>query len=100
MRKFSKKNRWVNNDMEMKQKKNNDKKRLNVNVDQDLKEEAVDILDDLGLDMTTAVTIYLKQIIKKKRIPFDISSTTYYSIDEVAGDHWRDEIKNVEDEWE
>lgn len=86
--------------MEMKEKNKNEKTRLNINVDKKLKQEAKDTLEDLGLDLTTAVTMYLTQVVKKKRIPFEISTTTYYSVDEVAGKDWRTEIQDVEDEWE
>ncbi|MDU5336785.1 type II toxin-antitoxin system RelB/DinJ family antitoxin [Enterococcus sp.] len=86
--------------MEMKEKNKNEKTRLNINVDKRLKQEAKDTLEDLGLDLTTAVTLYLTQVVKKKRIPFEISTTTYYSVDEVAGKDWRTEIQDVEDEWE
>lgn len=86
--------------MEMKEKNKNEKTRLNINVDKRLKQEAKDTLEDLGLDLTTAVTLYLTQVVKKKRIPFEISTTTYYSVDEVAGKDWRAEIQDVEDEWE
>ena len=84
----------------MKEKNKNEKTRLNINVDKRLKQEAKDTLEDLGLDLTTAVTLYLTQVVKKKRIPFEISTTTYYSVDEVAGKDWRTEIQDVEDEWE
>lgn len=86
--------------MDTKEKNKHEKTRLNINIDKKLKQEAKDTLEDLGLDLTTAVTLYLTQVVKKKRIPFEISTTTYYSVDEVAGKDWRTEIQDVEDEWE
>ena len=58
------------------------------------------MLDDLGMDFTTAITIYFKQILKKRRIPFEISQTRYYNIEEVAGTDWEADLDEIEDEWE
>ncbi|MGM0213559.1 type II toxin-antitoxin system RelB/DinJ family antitoxin [Enterococcus sp. AZ109] len=54
------------------------KERLNVNLDKDLKEETAKILDELGLDYTTAITMYFKQIVNKKKIllKFQLKNTT------------------------
>lgn len=45
---------------------------INVNVDSKLKQEATDILNDLGLNMSTAINIFLNQVVKRKGIPFSI----------------------------
>ena len=76
------------------------KVRLNINIDPALKNETALMLDDLGLDFTTAVTVYFKQIIKKRKIPFEISDMRYLSIEEVAGKNWRENLDEIEDEWE
>jgi len=76
------------------------KVRLNINLDSGLKNETAKMLDSLGLDFTTAINVYFKQIVKKRKIPFEISDTSYLSIEEVAGTNWRDNLGEVEDEWE
>lgn len=45
---------------------------LNVNVDAKNKKEATRILKDLGLNMSTAINMYLAQIVKTDGIPFEI----------------------------
>lgn len=45
---------------------------INVNVDSSLKREATNILNDLGLNMSTAINMFLKQIVKKDGIPFEV----------------------------
>ena len=45
---------------------------LNVNVDAKNKEEATRILKDLGLNMSTAINMFLAQIVKTDGIPFNI----------------------------
>ncbi len=76
------------------------KVRLNVNLDPKLKQDTSVMLDKLGLDFTTAITVYFKQIVSKRKIPFEISDTHYYSIDEAAGENWRKGLDEIEDEWE
>jgi len=76
------------------------KSRLNVNLDTELKQKTAETLDALGLDFTTAIVIYFKQIVNKHKIPFEISLPKYYSIEDVAGENWRDGLDEVEDEWE
>lgn len=46
---------------------------INVHVDPKDKEEATLILKDLGLNMTTLINMTLKQVIKRKAVPFEIS---------------------------
>ena len=49
---------------------------LNVNVDAKTKERAAKILKGLGLNMSTAINMYLSQIIKTDGIPFPIVNHT------------------------
>lgn len=44
--------------------------RISVRIDDNLKEEANKVYDDLGMDMTTAITIFLKQTVREQRLPF------------------------------
>lgn len=76
------------------------KERLNINIDHDLKQETAEILDELGLDYTTAITMYFKQIVIKKMIPFEISTRKYSTVEEVFGEDWREQVKDLEDDWE
>ena len=49
---------------------------INVNVDSNLKKEATEILNDLGLNMSTAINIFLNQVVKNRGIPFSITQKT------------------------
>lgn len=44
----------------------------NIKLDPILKKEAQFLLKDLGMDLTTAVTIFLRQTVREQRIPFEI----------------------------
>ena len=50
---------------------------INVHVDPKDKEEATMILKDLGLNMTTLINMTLKQVIKRRAVPFEISNPVY-----------------------
>ena len=45
---------------------------INIRVDSDVKAKAQDVFSALGLDMTTAINIFLRQSIRKKGIPFEL----------------------------
>lgn len=45
---------------------------INVNVDKKVKEEAIQVLNNLNLTLTEAIELYLKEIIKYNGIPFKI----------------------------
>ena len=47
---------------------------INVQVDSRDKEEATNLLKDLGLNMSTFINMALKQLIKKGGIPFEINN--------------------------
>lgn len=44
----------------------------NIRIDPELKAEAKDVLEGLGLNLSTAVNIYLKAIVRQKGIPFEV----------------------------
>lgn len=47
---------------------------INVQVNKEDKEQATMILNDLGLNMSTAINMFLKQIIKTESLPFEVSN--------------------------
>lgn len=47
---------------------------INVNVDVNVKKQATEILSDLGLNMSTAINMFLTQIIKHDGIPFEVKN--------------------------
>ncbi|MGM0124033.1 DNA-damage-inducible protein J [Enterococcus sp. AZ194] len=44
--------------------------RLNMIIDKELKEQAEELYLDLGMDLSTAITIFLKQSIREQQLPF------------------------------
>ncbi|MDD6240357.1 MAG: type II toxin-antitoxin system RelB/DinJ family antitoxin [Eubacteriales bacterium] len=50
-------------------------------MDEETKKSAEEVLNGIGMSMTTAVTIFRKAVAREKRIPFEISANPYYSED-------------------
>lgn len=52
---------------------------VNIRMDEDLKKSMEEICKELGLNMTTAFTIFAKKMTREKRIPFEVSVDPFYS---------------------
>ena len=52
---------------------------VSVRMDDTLKHEFDKICHELGLSMSTAVTMLAKKMIREKRLPFEVSIDPYYS---------------------
>ena len=46
---------------------------INISTDSELKAKAQSVLNDLGLDMSTAINVFLRQVVSRQSIPFEIS---------------------------
>lgn len=60
---------------------------LNIRTDKAIKDQAEIIFNELGLNMTTAINIFLKAVIRDQGIPFELklkvpNDTTVASIEE------------------
>lgn len=60
---------------------------LNIRIDKVIKEQAEEIFNELGLNMTTAVNIFLRTAIREHGIPFELkldapNETTVAAIEE------------------
>ena len=64
---------------------------VNIRMDEELKKSMEQTCRTLGMNMTTAFTIFAKKVSREQRIPFDVSVDPFYSernmavIDEAAG---------------
>jgi DNA-damage-inducible protein J len=46
---------------------------INIRLDEGLKQDFDSICNNLGLTMTAAFTVFAKTVVRRQRIPFDIS---------------------------
>ena len=49
---------------------------INIQVDSDVKKEATLVLTELGLSMSSAITLFLKQVVKRNGIPFEVTNVS------------------------
>lgn len=47
---------------------------MSIRTDAALKKQAEAMLSDMGLNMTTAINLYLRQVVRQGRIPFEIAT--------------------------
>jgi len=52
---------------------------MNLRIDKNLKKDAEALFDTLGINMTTAINIFLKQSVREQGIPFQISANKGYT---------------------
>ena len=48
-----------------------------INIDEDLERSASEVLNELGLDLSSAVSMFLKQVDLRHGIPFEIKVPEY-----------------------
>lgn len=52
---------------------------VSFRIDEEVKKSAENVLNDMGLTMSAAITVFLKKISREHRIPFEISADPFYS---------------------
>jgi len=59
---------------------------MTIRINNELKKEAQGIFENLGMDMTTAINVFLRQVVYHKGFPFEIklkepNEVTYAAMD-------------------
>ena len=57
---------------------------VSVRMDDTLKKDFDSVCNDLGISMTTAITMLAKKMTREKRIPFEVSVDPFYSDENMA----------------
>ncbi len=57
---------------------------VSVRMDDALKKDFDTVCNDLGLSMTTAITMLAKKMTREKRLPFEVSVDPFYSDENMA----------------
>ena len=52
---------------------------VSFRMDEELKKKFDTLCEELGMSMSTAFTVYAKQMIREQRIPFSVSADPFYS---------------------
>lgn len=51
---------------------------ITIRLDSSLKAQAENLFDSMGMNMTTALTVFMKAAVREGRIPFDIKGDPFY----------------------
>lgn len=57
---------------------------VNFRIDDDIKANAEKALNDMGLTMSAAITMFLVKVGRERRIPFEITADPFYSAENIA----------------
>ena len=68
---------------------------INFRIDETTKKQMEQICNELGITMSTAFNIFVKKMIREKRIPFDVSIDPFYSESNMKA--IEESIKQLED---
>jgi DNA-damage-inducible protein J len=52
---------------------------ITIRMDADLKNQAETLFEDMGMNMTTAFTIFTRTVVRQGKIPFEIAGDPFYN---------------------
>ena len=67
---------------------------VTIRMDENLKKQVETLFDEMGLNMTTAITMFAKAVVRQNKIPFEIAADPFYSESNQA--HLRKAIADLE----
>ena len=67
---------------------------ITIRMDENLKKQAESLFDEMGLNMTTAITMFAKAVVRQNKIPFEIAVDPFFS--ETNQAHLRRAIADLE----
>jgi DNA-damage-inducible protein J len=68
---------------------------INIRTDSEVKAQAQDVFAKLGMDLSTAINLFLRQVIYKQGVSFDISAVPFKKKAKLGG--WEEKIKMSDD---
>lgn len=75
-------------------------KTLQIRIPDDLRSDADVILNEIGLDMPTAVRLYLNKIVQTRSIPFSLTASDQVIVEEVSVDAGtQQKMDSIADAW-
>jgi DNA-damage-inducible protein J len=54
---------------------------INIRIDTALKKQAEALFNELGINMTTAFNIFVRQAVRQQKIPFEVSANSAARVD-------------------
>ena len=59
-------------------------KAVTIRIDENLKQQAEEMLEEIGLNMTTYFTTSLKALVREKKVPFELTTIQQANADYLA----------------
>ena len=50
---------------------------ISIRIDEGIKKQFDEFCEEIGMNMTTAINIFIKRVLREKRIPFALSISDY-----------------------
>ena len=66
---------------------------INVRIDEDLKKQFESFCNETGLNISTAINIFVKTVVRENQIPFKITPDHFYSAENMV--HLKKSIENL-----
>lgn len=66
---------------------------INVRIDEDLKKQFENFCNETGMNISTAINIFVKTVVRENQIPFKITIDPFYSQENMT--HLKKSIKNL-----
>jgi DNA-damage-inducible protein J len=54
---------------------------ITIRMDRDLKDRAEGIFQSMGMNLTTAFTIFAKTVVREGKLPFEIAANPFWSVE-------------------
>ena len=54
---------------------------ISIRVDEEIKRNAELVCKDIGMSLSIEINIYLKKLVKERRISFEVSADPFYSVE-------------------
>jgi len=75
---------------------------LSIRLDRSLKDEADQVFNEMGMNLTTAITVFIRQAVRQKKIPFEITLNMDEKVslqDVIAASEriWQNSVRNGTD---
>ena len=68
---------------------------VSVRIDDDLKRDAESVFSDIGLSLSAAITVYFKQVVRERAVPFALKAP---STGIVPTDAFAEQLIEIEDD--
>ncbi|MGL4484976.1 MAG: type II toxin-antitoxin system RelB/DinJ family antitoxin [Anaerovoracaceae bacterium] len=57
---------------------------VSIRIDEKLKNDFQNVCESIGMDMSTAIKVFMKKTTNERGIPFDVSADPFYSAENIA----------------